>query len=384
MAERIPVKGNDGFFLQVDKIFLDLLHCTSLNIYGVLILAQVYEFKRSKRPCIISTQNFCDLFKTSHYTIENQLKILCELNLIKKVIKTNQKNTVSRVRELSIPQNFAKTVERLLKNKPEKQPQIFEVPPSTKTRSKRKILSDLQPTNLGVAYAPEASSNFDVKQAQNSHRSNPQILRNNNIIDPDKLNNKLLEGETDDFQSSSNTPSLLSSDDDIRNDALVYDSNVSVASDDALRSSHHDAHNFDALDVHNLERNPHNLNNTHNLKSDPNLDFESFLESESLKSESKSGEETDMSRPQYPNQKNDEIIEWFVTQLNPISRYNYEIKYKDSAKNFAWGERDRKDNQKDYYTPEQIIEYFTEEKRLDYLKEIEWDHFDEWAWLIDD
>ena len=87
MAEKIPVKGNDGFFLQVDKIFLDLLHCTDLNIYGILILAQVYEFKRHKKPCIMSTQSFCDLFKTSHYTIENQLKILCDLNLIHKAIK---------------------------------------------------------------------------------------------------------------------------------------------------------------------------------------------------------------------------------------------------------------------------------------------------------
>ena len=39
---------------------------------------------------------------------------------------------------------------------------------------------------------------------------------------------------------------------------------------------------------------------------------------------------------------------------------------------WAWGERMRPDNQLNYYTPQQIIEFFTLEKRLDYLEQINW------------
>lgn len=324
MAEKILVKGNDGFFLQVDKIFLDLLHCTDLNIYGILILAQVYEFKRNKKPCILSTQSFCDLFKTSHYTIENQLKLLCDLNLIHKEIKTNQKNTISRVRHLTIPKNFVKTMERLLANMPDKQAQNFEVP----SGSKRKNLSDLQPTNLGVAYPLEASSNFDDKQPPNSHQSNPQILRNNNIIDEPNINNKLLEGNT--------PPSPTSSTDDFWNATDFENVSIPDVIDDA---------NFDAI-----------------LGNDISDDINDNEENISMENPNKQNT--------YPNQKNDEMTEWYFTQLNPIARYNYEIKYNGAAKNFAWGERERKDNQKDYYTVDQIIEYFSKENKLDYLKEI--------------
>lgn len=340
MAEKIPVKGNDGFFLQVDKIFLDLLHCTDLNIYGILILAQVYEFKRHKKPCIMSTQSFCDLFKTSHYTIENQLKILCDLNLIHKAIKTNQKNTISRVRHLTIPQNFTKTMEHLLKNMPDKQAQNFEVP----SGSKRKNLSDLQPTNLGVASSKKASSNFDDKQPTNSYQSNPKNLRNNNIIDESNINNKLLEGDTGDFQSPFDTPSPTSSNDDSWN-----------------------ASDFKIVSI------PDVIN-------DDNFDL--FFNNNTLNKNVNEEQISDMENPnkatRTPNQKYDEITLWFTTQLNPISRYKYESKYNSAAKHFAWGERERKDNQKDYYTPEQIIEYFTKEKRLDYLEKINWEHL----WML--
>lgn len=342
MAEKIPVKGNDGFFLQVDKIFLDLLHCTDLNIYGILILAQVYEFKRHKKPCIMSTQSFCDLFKTSHYTIENQLKILCDLNLIHKAIKTNQKNTVSRVRHLTIPQNFAKTMERLLKNMPDKQAQNFEVP----SGSKRKNLSDLQPTNLGVASSKKASSNFDDKQPTNSYQSNPKNLRNNNIIDEPNINNKLLEGETEVLQPSTLAPSPASSTDDLRN-ATDFE-NVSVP--DATNSV---TQNSQVPDTQNTQ--------------------------------TQNGENDDMEKRTYPNQKMDEMILWYNTELNPIERYKYETKYPrekygSACIDFAWAERLRKENQKDYYTPEQIIEYFTQEKQLDFLKQINWNML----WLYED
>ena len=331
VAEKIPVKGNDGFFLQVDKIFLDLLHCTDLNIYGILILAQVYEFKRNKKPCILSTQSFCDLFKTSHYTIENQLKILCDLNLIHKAIKTNQKNTISRVRHLTIPQNFAKTMERLLKNMPDKQAQNFEVPSTQKTGSKRKNLSDLQPTNLGVAYPSEASSNFDDKQPTNSHQSNPQNLRNNNIIDEPNINNKLLE--------DINMSSPASSTDDFWNATDFENVSIPDVIDDA---------NFDLILGNN------NLDNN-------NLDLENNTE---MKNPNK--------KKPYPNHIYDEATVWYYTQLNPIERYNYEIKQKSAAMNFAWVDREKEKNQKDYYTVEQILEYFTAENQLTYLEKIGW------------
>jgi hypothetical protein len=76
------------------------------------------------------------------------------------------------------------------------------------------------------------------------------------------------------------------------------------------------------------------------------------------------------SKNKYPNKTYDEATIWYNTQLNPISRYNYEIKYNEAAMNFAWGERGRPDNQKDYYTVDQIIEYFSKENQLDYLKKI--------------
>jgi hypothetical protein len=272
----------------------------------------------------MSTQSLCDLFKTSHYTIENQLKLLCELKLINKVVKTNRKNTISRVRELTIPSNFAKTMEKLLKEKDKKQAQNFEVP----SRSKRKNLSDLQPTNFEVASTPEASANFDVKQPTNSHQSNPQILRNNNINDGDKLNNKLLE---DNFMSS-----LSSSDDDFRNEKFADSSFVSVASNDALNDTY---------------------NNT-------------------------GGEQNSMGNR---NAKNDEMTEWFNTCVNPIARYEYELKYKQSAQYFAYGNKCLPDVQIDYYTPEEIFEWFSKENQLWYLHKINWKHCDNinWKWLID-
>ena len=137
------------------------------------------------------------------------------------------------------------------------------------------------------------------------------------------INNKLLEGNT--------TPSPASSTDDYWN---ASDSkNVGIP--DAINDV-----NFDA---------PQNQQNKDELNMEnPNK------------------------KDTYPNRIHDEATVWYQTQLNPISRYRYEVKWKsqEAAMSFAWGERMRPDNQKDYFTIEQIIEYFSKENRLDYLKDI--------------
>ena len=81
---------------------------------------------------------------------------------------------------------------------------------------------------------------------------------------------------------------------------------------------------------------------------------------------------------QCANQEYEEMLHWFNNNLNLISKYKYEIKWGTNAICFAWSERERADNQKDYYSPEDIIKYFTAEKRLDYLIDNNW----EFAFLI--
>jgi hypothetical protein len=160
------------------------------------------------------------------------------------------------------------------------------------------------------------------KHPISSGHSDPITIDINNSL----YNNKLLEGDTGDFQSPFTSPSPTSSNDDFRNELLAENSFVSVAPNGAL--------------------------------SDPQSDS--------------SNEENNMA--QNRNQKNDEITEWFNTQINPIKRYEYELKYTKSAKYYAWGNQCLAELQKDYYTPEEIFEWFSKEDKLWYLKKINWEH----------
>ena len=355
MAEKIPVKGNEGYFLQVDKIFFELLKCTDLNIYGILILAQVYEFKRNKKPCMLSTQSFCDLFKTSSYTIEKQLNILCDdLKLLKKTIRTNRKNTISRVRELSIPQNFAKVFEKITQNPSSKQPQNFGVPSDKQPLnfgvaldqkniknqpSNLRVPSGTSPKNLGLVQPSEATLNFDDNQPSNSSRSNPQILGYNNIIHPDRLNNKLLE----DISSS---PTSLNSDD--HNDSP---GGVVVRDFDVASTQFNVASNYTQNDV------------THD---------ENDVASNSILGEDEMGRK--------PNQTY-EMMKAYYQTINPIARYEYEHNrnLKNIALYEAWGNKGKVDRDRsDYYTDDEIIEYFKKENNLQYLRDIGWQAGDSW------
>ena len=145
------------------------------------------------------------------------------------------------------------------------------------------------------------------------------------------INNKLLE--------DINMSSPASSTDDFWNATDFENVSIPDVIDDA---------NFDLILGNN------NLDNN-------NLDLENNTE---MKNPNK--------KKPYPNHIYDEATVWYYTQLNPIERYNYEIKQKSAAMNFAWVDREKEKNQKDYYTVEQILEYFTAENQLTYLEKIGW------------
>ena len=344
-------------FLQVDNQILDLLLCdTQLNVYGILILAKIREYQRKKVQCYISNFTFAKMFKTSESMIKRQMTELNNLGLIDSTVKLNDKSR-GKTRTLKTPRSFTRTLSKILATKdyldlgfkgqnsllhPDFDPRtsdtfkgqneglgaILTLEDSQKTESFKG-----QNQGSNVNFDPRTDTTFKVhfqgsKQDTFKGHSDPITIEVNNSL----INNKFLEDETGDFQSSVCASSPTSSDDD------------SVASKDALSDI--------IIELSGTEL---------------DTDFNTTINN--------TGDEFVM--PRYGNQKNEEITAWFNT-LNPISKYTYELKYKGAAKNFAWGEKDKPENQDDYYTPAQIIEYFTLEGKLDYLREMNWEH----AWMI--
>lgn len=342
MATQKPKKNNaDSGFLQVDNKILELLLCgTKLNVYGVLILCKVREFQRKKVPCFMSNETFAVLFDASLHTIKTQINVLLDLGLLEKTVELNVDGKKGKKRTLHTHTNYTKNLEKILKNKFSKgQISTDEIQP---------MKTDLQGVFDDFIGRPSTDENDPMKPNFNYTISSDEndafigristvekrpVLRENNNTD---INNKLLE------DNSMSSPA--SSIDDLWNDNGDENAIIPAVINDA---------NFDSFFSNNFGDNLDGNLNINNINEEQISDMKN------------------LNKPRRePNQKYDEMTVWYLTQLNPISRYNYEIKYKSAAKNFAWGERERKDNQKDYYTVDQIIEYFSKENRLDYLKEI--------------
>ena len=327
MATQKPKKNNaDSGFLQVDNKILELLLCgTKLNVYGVLILCKVREFQRKKVPCFMSNETFAALFDASLHTIKTQINILIDLALLEKTVELNVDGKKGKKRTLHTHPNYTKNLEKILKNKfskgqistDENQPMKPDYNTLFDDFIGRPPTDENDPLKPNFNYTISSDENNDFIGRISTVEKRP-VLRENNNTD---INNKLLEGETEVSLPLISTPSPASSFDDLWNDNGDRNAIIPAVINDA--------------------------NNNEEQSSD-----------------------MEKSNKQKANQKYDEITLWFSTQLNPISRYKYETKYNSAAKHFAWGERARKDNQKDYYTVEQIIEYFSKENRLDYLKDI--------------
>ena len=334
-------------FLQVDNQILDLLLCdTKLNVYGVLILCKIREYQRKKAKCFISNITFAKMFKTSESMIKRQVTELYDLGLIESIVALND-GARGKLRLLKIPRNFNKALNKILESK-EFLGETFKGQNSNLNLNL--TLEAMDEDELFKGQFQGSNFDFDPRtdttfKGQNQG-SNPTTFKGHSdpiTIVPTKslINNKLLEGETEVLQPSTSAPSPASSTDDLWN-ATDF-KNVSVP--DATNSVTQDTQ---VSDIQN-------------------------------------GENDDMEKRTYPNQKMDEMILWYNTELNPIERYKYETKYPreqygSACVDFAWAERLRKENQKDYYTPEQIIEYFTQEKQIDFLKQINWSML----WLYED
>lgn len=343
-----PNEKTEHGFLQVDNQILDLLLCdTKLNVYGILILAKIREYQRKKVKCFISNLTFSKMYKTSESMIKRQITELYELELIESVVALND-GARGKLRLLKIPRNFNKVLNKILQTK-----QYLNENFKGQNSTLNSILT-LEAMDEDENFKGQfQGSNFDFEprtdttfKGQNQG-SKPTTFKGHSdpiTIDTNKspINNRFLEGETGVLHPSTLAPSPTSSTDDFRNEPLAENSFVSVASNDAL------------LDPQLL---------------DSQIDDNNY-------------EEIDMN---YRNQKNDEITEWFNTQINPIKRYEYELKNPTSAKYYAWANQCVPDHQKDYYTPEEIFEWFSKEDKLWYLKKINWEHCDnpKWSWLID-
>ena len=337
-------KSEQGF-LQVDNQILDLLLCdTQLNVYGVLMLSKIREYQRKKMQCFVSNATFAKLYKTSESMIKRQINELYNLGLIESTVSLNSDGVIGKTRLLRTPRNYTKILNKILTTK---QSLDIIIKGQNSTFTPKMNLDNLEKNkkikgqNEGVTpdFEPRKSDTIKGHFIGSNHpislgHSDPITIDINNSL----INNKLLEGDTGDFPSPFTSPSPTSSTDDYWNATDSENVGIPDVIDDA---------NFDAI------------------LGDNNLDIN--LESD-----------IDMENPNrptpYPNQKNDEMTEWYFTQLNPISRYQYEVKWKtqNTAMRFAWGERLRPDNQKDYYTIEHILEYFTLENQLPYLEKIGW------------
>jgi hypothetical protein len=317
----------DGGFLQLDNQAVELLQCgTKLNLYGVYILCKVHEAKRKNIQFFMSNETLAKILDTSLHTVKSQINILLELSLIAKMVTLNANGQKGKQRILYIPDNYKKTLDNLKANRTF----IGRVPTDEKrpmnTLSLGQISTNENDPMNDISMGQFSTDEINSIKGQISTDENDPILREITVSNKDSNNiNKLLEAD--------NTSSPTSSNEDLRND--IGDANAIIPD----------------------TKNSVTFNSQNN-------------------SQNKNKESQDMAR--YANQEYEEMLHWFNNDLNLVAKYNYEIRYGNAAMNFAWGERERPDNQKDYYTPDDIIEYFKSENRLDYLIENNW----EFAFLI--
>lgn len=86
-------------FLQVNKDYLGL----GLKSIDLLIISQIEEFERNKRPCYITNEQFSEMFKESVSTIKREINKLEEINVIKRnTIFINGNGKANKQRLLSI------------------------------------------------------------------------------------------------------------------------------------------------------------------------------------------------------------------------------------------------------------------------------------------
>ena len=165
----------------------------------------------------------------------------------------------------------------------------------------------------------------------------------NNIKHPDRLNNKFLEDKT-------SSPTSLSSDDynDPQDDVVAYDFSGASPTTDFCGVSNY------------------------TLNDDPN---NSTYEDEDTNMATKKENPN-----RYANKTYDDIQAYYKT-INPIARYRYEVdaNLKNIACYEAWGNRGKvKEDEPNYYTDNEILEYFQKENNIEYLKKIGWQSGDAW------
>lgn len=332
-------KSEQGF-LQVDNQILDLLLCdTQLNVYGVLILSKVREYQRKKMQCFVSNVTFAKLYKTSESMIKRQINELYNLGLIESVVTLNTDGVKGKTRILRTPRNYSKILNKILATKQSLDVIIKGQNPPLHIDFDPRSNTNIKGQNRGITPQNEPRKNDSIKgqiigsnHPISSGHSDPITIDINNSV-----NNRLLEGDTGDLQSPFTSPSPTSSTDDYWNATGFEEASIPDVINDA---------NFD-------------------LFFNPN-------DEENLTMENPNKQNT------YPNQKYDEMSEWY-NALSPIRRYLYETKYYDAAMNFAWLERMREENQPDYHTPQDIIKYFKESNQLDYLYSINWPNL----WMLE-
>lgn len=327
---------NECGFLQVDNQILDLLLCdTQLNVYGILMLSKIREYSRKRVQCFISNATFAKMYKTSESMIKRQITELYNLGLIESTVSLND-GSRGKIRLLKIPRNYTKVLSKILQTK-EYLDLTFKGQNSTLT------------SNLTL----ETDTKNETFKGQNQGSNIDFEPRTDNTFKGQNLD--LLGSNYTFFKGHSDPITIDSPNNSIINNKLLEDNTSSPASStDDL---------WNATDSENV--------GIPSVIDDTNFDtiFDAVLNQQR---EDDSEVENPNQPKRKPNHVYDEATVWYHTQLNPISRYNYEVKYKSAAMNFAWGERARKDNQKHYYTVDQILEYFTKENQLEYLEQIGW------------
>ena len=304
-------------FLKIEDLTLSLLY-VDFSIFEIVLLAKIMSLSNGKRGCIASNEWFCWYFNVSESTLRRSLKNLKNRSLIsiieqKKEMKGTLRHIFVNLKEyhslLKVSLKKKNEVQKKLKNDSDYSAEIISPP-----------YQNEQVVDLKTDRPP-----YQIERVVSTEKPPSQIdatTLSNCTDHPIKLSGSIIENNKD--------------------ENLILRIGDSPSAPTGLRPLKN--HDFSSANF------SMDFANTRDEKT------QAFYEEKDKEKNVFSEEEDDIMARGDATKK----IQDYWESINPIRKYEYTLAHHNAAKQYAYTEYGNPKNNSDFYTDEEVIQYFND------------------------
>lgn len=321
-------------FLKIEDLTLSLLY-VDFSIFEIVLLAKIMSLSNGKRGCIASNEWFCWYFNVSESTLRRSLKNLKNRSLIsiieqKKEMKGTLRHIFVNLKEyhslLKVSLKKKNEVQKKLKNDSDYSAEIISPP----CQNEQVVYTCRPPyQNEQVVDRPP----YQIERVVSMEKPPCQIdttTLSNCTDHPIKLSGSIIENNKD--------------------ENLILRSGDSPSASTGLRPLKN--HDFSSANF------SMDFSNTRGEKTDEKT--QAFYEKKDKEKNKRkkvfSEEEDDIMARGDATKK----IQDYWESINPIRKYEYTLAHRNAAKQYAYTEYGNPKNNSDFYTDEEVIQYFND------------------------